>query len=113
MVVVRIVSVIVNGVSDDLVALALVSEQLLQTEDQADDESNLADDKGFECYQSQGTEGNRDKGGSLQFQEEKDRQQGFNNLLLFATSWNIIPKRKFSHFSRKAIIYWHILVFLI
>lgn len=74
MIVMHIVSVIMNGVSDDFVALALVSKQFLQADDQADDESNLADDKGFESYQSQSTKGNRDKGSSFQFQEEKDGQ---------------------------------------
>jgi len=51
MVMMHIVSIIMNGMSDDLITLALVSKQFLQANDQADDESNLADDKGLESNQ--------------------------------------------------------------
>lgn len=86
MIVVHLVSVIVDGMSDYLITLALVSEQFLQGDDQADDESNLADDEGLNSDQSQSTKSNRDKGSSLKFQEKKDGQQRFNDLLLLTTS---------------------------
>lgn len=86
MIVVHFVSIIMDGMSDYLVTLALVSEQFLQSDDQADDEGNLADDKSLNSEQSQSTEGNWDKGGSLKFQEEKNGQQRFNDLLLLTTS---------------------------
>lgn len=86
MIVVHLVSVIMDGMSDYLVTLALVSEQFLQSDDQADDEGNLADDESLNSDQSQSTKGNWDKGSSLKFQEKKDGQQGFNNLFLLTTS---------------------------
>lgn len=92
MVDVLVVSVGVDGVSDDVVAVVLLSEQFLQTDDQADDEGDLADDEGFESDQRQGADSDRNKGGGLQFQEEENGQQGFDDFLLFATSWNNISE---------------------
>lgn len=86
MIVVLLVSVAVDGMSDDLVAVVLVSEQFLQADDQADDESDFADDEGLESDQSEGAKSDRDKGGGLQFQEEEDRHQGFHDLLLLSAS---------------------------
>jgi len=68
MVVMHFVSVVMDGMGDDLVALVLVSEQLLQTDDQTDDEGDLADHERLESDECQGAEGDRDEGGSLQFQ---------------------------------------------
>lgn len=92
MVNVLIVSIGVDGVGDDVVALMLLSQQFLQTDDQADDEGDLADDKSLERDQRQSAEGDRDKGGGLQFQEEENWHQGFHDFLLLAASWNVISK---------------------
>lgn len=86
MVVVHVVSVVVDRMSDYLVALVFVGEQFLQADDQADDQGDLADHEGLESDQSQGAESDRDEGGSLQFQEQQDRQQGLDDLLLLAAS---------------------------
>lgn len=86
MIVMLLVSVAMDGMSNDLIALGLIMQQFLQSENQADDQSDLANDEGLKSEQCQGTQSDGDEGCSLQFQEKKDGQQGFNDLLFLATS---------------------------
>lgn len=75
-----------DRVSDDLVALALGGEEFLEGDYEGDDEGDLADDEGLEGDQGEGAEGDRDEGGGLQLQEQQDRQEALDDLLLLAAS---------------------------
>lgn len=85
-VVVLFVAIRVDWMSHHLVALVvLVGEQLLQSDDCADDQGDLADHEGLQGQQGQGAEGDRDQSSGLQFQQQQDRDQGFHDLLLLST----------------------------
>ena len=81
-----IVVLFVRGVSDHLVALIFVGEELLESNDHGDYESDLSNNEGLESEERQSTESNWDEGSGLQFQKKQNRQKRFYNLLLFATS---------------------------
>lgn len=81
-----LIVVVGNLVGYDLVALVLVSKELLQSDNGADYQGDLADDEGLESQESQTTESDGDQSGGLEFQEEEDWQEGLDDLLLLATS---------------------------
>ena len=80
-----LVVVVWDLVGDDLVALVLVAQELLQGDDGAEDQGDLADDQGLEGQEGQTSEGDGDQSGGLKFQEQEDGQEGFHDLLLLAT----------------------------
>lgn len=73
---------------DHFVALMLVGEQLLEGDDGADDQRDLADRERLEGEQGQPAQRDRYQSGGLQFEEQQDRQQRFHDLLLLSPSWN-------------------------
>lgn len=76
-----VVLVVANWVCDDLVALVLGAQQLLQAEDGGNDEGDFADNQGLECQEREtAEESNADH---LQFCQEEDWQQGGELLLDF------------------------------
>lgn len=84
---VSVVLVVVRHVVGyDLVALSLVAEELLERQDGAYDQGDLAHDEGLECQEGQSTEEDGNQGCSLELQEQEDRQKGLDDLLLLAAS---------------------------
>lgn len=90
MVVVLFVAVGVNWMGDDVVALLLVAEKLLQADDGADDQGDLSNGESLQGEEGQTAKSDGDEGGSLQFQEQQDWEERFHDFLLLAASCNEI-----------------------
>lgn len=89
-----IVSVVVV-VGNDLVALVslLAVEQLLQTDDSGQEQSQLADDQSLEGNQGQETDSQGQESGGLQLEQQQQGEEQLLGLLL-ATGWTGRKKSK-------------------
>lgn len=81
----------VYRVGDHFVTLMLVGEQLLQGDDGADDQRDLADRERLEREQGKPAQRDRYQSCGLQFEQQQDRQQRFHDLLLLSSSCNPNP----------------------
>lgn len=81
-----IVSVVLVVVGDHLVALVslLSVEQLLQSNDSGQEQSQLADDQSLEGDQGQESDGKGQEGGGLQLEQQEQGQEQLLGLLLAA-----------------------------
>lgn len=78
----------VYRMGDHLVTLMLVGEQLLESDDGADDQRDLADRERLEREQGKAAQRDRYQSGGLQFEQQQDRQQRLDDLLLLSSGWN-------------------------
>jgi hypothetical protein len=67
-----------------LLSLA-VSQQLLDSDDDGQDEGDLTNDESLECQQSKSTNGQWDKGDGFHLQQHQEWHQHLLVLLLLAT----------------------------